>query len=64
MSKVDVVPTPLDSIPKIAGGIRTAFNTHKTTPLEYRLVQLRKLYWAYVPFPSTPPLEAPLTVLA
>lgn len=45
----DVVNTPEASIPKIASNVRTTFATQKTKPLEYRLLQLRKLYWAYVP---------------
>lgn len=41
-----ITPTPLDDIPKIASGIRTTFARGTTKPLEYRLGQLRKLYWA------------------
>ena len=37
--------TPLDDIPKVAAQVRNAFFTHKTRPIEYRLKQLRKLYW-------------------
>ncbi|KAF2249892.1 aldehyde dehydrogenase [Trematosphaeria pertusa] len=37
--------TPLDDIASIASRIRTSFLSHKTRPLEFRLVQLRKLYW-------------------
>ncbi|KAF2732843.1 aldehyde dehydrogenase [Polyplosphaeria fusca] len=37
--------TPLDSIASTVKGIRTSFLSHKTRPLEFRLVQLRKLYW-------------------
>ncbi|PSN72413.1 aldehyde dehydrogenase [Corynespora cassiicola Philippines] len=37
--------TELDSIPTIASRVRASFLTHKTRPLEFRLVQLRKLYW-------------------
>ncbi|KAL8763038.1 MAG: hypothetical protein Q9184_001065 [Pyrenodesmia sp. 2 TL-2023] len=37
--------TPEDTIPGIAAGLRNAFNSHKTKPLEFRLMQLRKLYW-------------------
>ena len=32
-------------IPEIANGVRSTFLTQKTKPLEFRLVQLRKLYW-------------------
>ena len=49
---MDIVPpfnyTPLDDIPTIAGQIRKTFLSHKTRPIEYRLAQLRKLYWGYV----------------
>jgi beta-apo-4'-carotenal oxygenase len=38
--------TPIDDIANIAARIRKSFVTHKTRPLEFRLVQLRKLYWA------------------
>ncbi|KAI4195429.1 MAG: hypothetical protein LQ346_003448 [Caloplaca aetnensis] len=37
--------TPEDSIAGIAAGVRNAFNSHKTKPIEFRLMQLRKLYW-------------------
>ncbi|KAL8713924.1 MAG: hypothetical protein Q9220_002070 [cf. Caloplaca sp. 1 TL-2023] len=37
--------TPADTIPAIAAGVRNAFNTHKTKFIDFRLVQLRKLYW-------------------
>ena len=40
------VATELDAIPKIASTARSAFASHKTKPLQYRLTQLRKLYWA------------------
>ncbi|KAI4202350.1 MAG: hypothetical protein LQ348_001522 [Seirophora lacunosa] len=40
--------TPVDTIPGIAAGVRNAFNSHKTKPLEFRLLQLRKLYWGLV----------------
>lgn len=39
--------TPVDAIPAIASRIRNAFNTHKTKPIGFRLLQLRKLYWGY-----------------
>ena len=38
--------TPVEEIPKIVAKVRNAFFTHKTRPVEYRLKQLRKLYWA------------------
>ncbi len=38
--------TAVDAIPKIASTARGVFRTHKTKSLEWRKVQLRKLYWA------------------
>ena len=40
--------TNLESIPTIANGVRQAFLSHKSRPLEYRVQQLRKLYWGQV----------------
>ncbi|KAL8804698.1 MAG: hypothetical protein Q9182_002390 [Xanthomendoza sp. 2 TL-2023] len=37
--------TPVDTIPAITSGIRNAFNSHKTKPIAFRLMQLRRLYW-------------------
>lgn len=37
--------TSVESIPKIAKEKRLAFASQKTRPLEWRLRQLRKLYW-------------------
>lgn len=37
--------TPVESIPATVNLLRTAFNTHKTRHVEFRLKQLRKLYW-------------------
>ncbi|KAF2119445.1 Aldehyde/histidinol dehydrogenase [Lophiotrema nucula] len=37
--------TPLEGIASTVGDIRKSFLSHKTRPLEFRLVQLRKLYW-------------------
>jgi beta-apo-4'-carotenal oxygenase len=37
--------TPLEDIPKHATAVRSTFNTLKTKDVQYRLVQLRKLYW-------------------
>ncbi|KAF2683041.1 fatty aldehyde dehydrogenase [Lentithecium fluviatile CBS 122367] len=37
--------TPLDSIAATSARVRASFLSHKTRPLEFRLVQLRKLYW-------------------
>lgn len=38
--------TPLDAIPAIASNARGAFRTHKSKKLQWRQVQLRRLYWA------------------
>lgn len=37
--------TPVEEIPGIVDGIRASFNSQKTRPLEFRLKQLRKLWW-------------------
>ncbi len=37
--------TNKDAIPEIVNGVRAAFHSQKTKPLEWRKVQLRKLYW-------------------
>jgi beta-apo-4'-carotenal oxygenase len=37
--------TAVKDIRALAQGVRQTFLSHKTKPLEYRLVQLRKLYW-------------------
>lgn len=38
--------TAIDAIPQIANTARGAFRTHKTKKLQWRQMQLRKLYWA------------------
>lgn len=38
--------TAVEDIPDIARSVRQTFRTHKTKDVEWRLVQLRKLYWA------------------
>ena len=38
--------TPVDDIPRIVSRVRSAFFTHKTRSLDFRLTQLRKFYWA------------------
>ncbi|RMD42380.1 hypothetical protein DV735_g2733, partial [Chaetothyriales sp. CBS 134920] len=38
--------TPVEDIPKIVARVKQAFYSHKTRPIEFRLKQLRKLYWA------------------
>ena len=40
--------TPVDAIPTITKNLRATFNTHKTRPIDFRLAQLRKLYWRLV----------------
>ncbi|KAH0542052.1 hypothetical protein FGG08_003517 [Glutinoglossum americanum] len=37
--------TPIEAIPGIAVQARSTFRSQKTKPLEYRLTQLRKLWW-------------------
>ena len=40
--------SPLDSIAPTCKTVRLTFASQKTKPIPWRLVQLRKLYWAYV----------------
>ncbi len=42
--------TPLESIRQTCKTVRDTFNTHKTKDIEWRKVQLRKLYWAVEDF--------------
>ncbi|KAL1865688.1 Hexadecenal dehydrogenase [Diaporthe australafricana] len=47
-SKIDIqtfTPTAIDTIPETCSTVRSSFRTLKTKDLEYRKVQLRKLYW-------------------
>ncbi|KAI1389895.1 aldehyde dehydrogenase [Hypoxylon trugodes] len=37
--------TPIDTIPEIVATARASFQSQKTKDVEWRLVQLRKLYW-------------------
>lgn len=37
--------TEVGAIPSVVNQVRSAFNAQKTKPVEFRLVQLRKLYW-------------------
>lgn len=37
--------TKVSAIPNIVNQARVTFNTQKTKPIGFRLVQLRKLYW-------------------
>lgn len=37
--------TPLDSIAPTVARVRASFLSHQTRPLDYRILQLRKLYW-------------------
>jgi len=41
----EFVDTPVDDIPKIVGRTNAAFLSHKTRTVEFRVRQLRKLYW-------------------
>ncbi|EEH07347.1 aldehyde dehydrogenase [Histoplasma capsulatum G186AR] len=38
--------TPVEEIPAKVRKVRTTFFQHKTRPIEFRIQQLRKLYWA------------------
>ncbi|RVX75487.1 hypothetical protein B0A52_00840 [Exophiala mesophila] len=40
------VETPVEDIPQIVDRLRQSFHSQKTRPIEFRLKQLRKLYWA------------------
>lgn len=40
--------TPAESIPALVNEAKAAFRSQKTKPIEYRLQQLRKLYWGIV----------------
>lgn len=40
--------TPTDDVQKRVVELRQSFMEHKTRDVEFRLVQLRRLYWAYV----------------
>lgn len=52
-SKVTIAPfenTPLEAIAAVSSTARATFRSHKTKDLQWRLVQLRKLYWALEDF--------------
>jgi beta-apo-4'-carotenal oxygenase len=38
--------TPIDEIQERVARVKKTFLEHKTRDVEFRLVQLRKLYWA------------------
>lgn len=38
--------TPIEDIPERVSVVRKAFLEHRTRDVEFRLKQLRKLYWA------------------
>ncbi|KIX07170.1 uncharacterized protein Z518_01823 [Rhinocladiella mackenziei CBS 650.93] len=40
--------TPVEQIPSIVSRLRKTFHSQRTRPAEFRLKQLRKLYWAIV----------------
>jgi beta-apo-4'-carotenal oxygenase len=49
MSKLpEFVATPIEAIQPTTNKLRATFLSHKTRPVEWRLVQLRKLYWGLV----------------
>ncbi|KAI1443481.1 aldehyde dehydrogenase [Annulohypoxylon stygium] len=50
--------TPVDSIAKIAATARESYRSQRTKDLEWRLVQLRKLYWGLTDY--SPKLQAAL----
>lgn len=52
-SKAAIAPfeaTPLDVIPAVSSNARATFRSHQTKDLQWRIVQLRKLYWALEDF--------------
>lgn len=54
----DYEATPVASIPNICATVRATFSSNRTKDLEWRKIQLRKLYWALTDF--TPKLVAAL----
>jgi len=62
MASTSIIPafetTPLESIADTCKSVRSVFRTHKTKKLEWRKVQLRKLYWGVADHQSQ--LEAAL----
>ena len=50
----EFVATPADQIASIVKEKRLAYNTQITKPLEWRLKQLRKLYWRCASRPFRP----------
>lgn len=48
---MDLQLTSSDAIPAIAKAARLAFLSQKTRSLDFRLTQLRKLYWRSADFP-------------
>ncbi|CAG8978165.1 hypothetical protein HYALB_00012027 [Hymenoscyphus albidus] len=51
MSSIKIAPfetTPIESISSTVNQCKTTFRSQKTKPLQYRLTQLRKLYWGIV----------------
>jgi len=48
MTPIDLPPfkaTPIGEIDATVAKVRNTFYTHKTKDVQFRLVQLRKLYW-------------------
>ena len=57
MGAIDISPlqyTPTDDVQTRVAQLRQSFQEHKTRDVEFRLVQLRRLYWAYALFPLPP----------
>ena len=46
MSIPNFSETPVESVSNVAARTRSAFHSHKTRPIEWRIKQLRALYWA------------------
>lgn len=41
----DFKRTPIEALPSLVHGLRATFDSQKTKPTSFRLMQLRKLYW-------------------
>lgn len=48
MKLPELIYTPVEEITARVHALQKAFLSGKTRPLDYRIQQLRKLYWAYV----------------
>ncbi|CAE7179597.1 hypothetical protein PTNB73_03569 [Pyrenophora teres f. teres] len=47
MAELTFQHTPMDDIAPTCAKVRATFLSHKTRPLEFRIQQLRKLYWGF-----------------